>query len=148
MTGKAKIKIQTRPGTGFAVAVAAIALLSYSCSSSPPPAPEKTATPAPPALVLASKYGQGDGFNGRKTASGEPFDPNALTAAHRTLPFGTVLKVRNPKTDKSVEVRVNDRGPYVKNRLLDLSAAAAEKLGMGNAGVIPVEIETVTQPAN
>ena len=78
--------------------------------------------------VSASWYG--DELRGKKTASGETFNPHGFTAAHRTLPFGTCLVVGNPHNGKSVNVRVNDRGPFVKDRVLDLAAEAAKALGM------------------
>jgi rare lipoprotein A len=81
---------------------------------------------------------------GYKTANGETFDPNLLTAAHRTLPFGTKLRVTNEKTGKSVVVRVNDRGPFIPGRELDLSYSAAETLGMVEQGVGKVQM-TVLQ---
>ena len=87
---------------------------------------------------LASFYGKG--FEGKPTASGEPFDPQGLTAAHLTLPFGTCLEVQNIANGRTVRVRVNDRGPYVKGRLIDLSEGAARKLGMLDLGVAPVRI--------
>jgi rare lipoprotein A len=77
---------------------------------------------------------------GRRTASGERFDPNGLTAAHRTLPFGTRLKVTSLKTGKSVVVRVNDRGPFVRGRIVDLSLGAALILGLNRTGVAKVQI--------
>ena len=80
----------------------------------------------------ASFYGKG--FDGKKTASGEIFDKDDFTCAHRTLPFGTKLKVVRVKTGASVVVRVNDRGPYVKKRVLDLSEAAGKVLGFDKAG--------------
>ena len=80
---------------------------------------------------------------GKKTASGERYDPDAMTAAHRTLPLGTQLKVTNPKTDKSVVVTVNDRGPVPKDRMVDLSNAAAKELGMTKSGTAQVETEVV-----
>lgn len=86
-------------------------------------------------------------LSGRKTASGEPYDPKALTAAHRTLPLGTQVKVVNPKNDKSVVVTVNDRGPVPKNRVIDLSSAAADELGMKKSGVTRVETEVVGKTA-
>jgi rare lipoprotein A (peptidoglycan hydrolase) len=82
-------------------------------------------------------------LSGRKTASGERYDPAALTAAHRTLPLGTQVKVVNPKNDKSVVVTVNDRGPVPANRMLDVSSAAADALGMKKAGVTRVETQVV-----
>lgn len=78
----------------------------------------------------ASIYGEGDGLDGRKTASGEPLDSTAMTAAHKTLPIGTWILVHNLKTKEEVHVRINDRGPYHKKRILDLSSAAAEKIGL------------------
>lgn len=90
---------------------------------------------------IASWYG-GE-FNGRKTNSGEIFDENALTAAHRTLPFGTYLKVTFLETNKSTVVRVNDRGPHVKGRVLDLSKKAAEVIGLKPHGLGEVKIEVL-----
>ncbi|HZW46580.1 MAG TPA: septal ring lytic transglycosylase RlpA family protein [Microvirga sp.] len=84
----------------------------------------------------ASWYGPG--FHGRRTASGETFNTNALTAAHRTLPFGTQVRVVNKKTGKSVVVRINDRGPYAHGRVIDLSRASAEAIGL--KGVAPVTV--------
>lgn len=86
---------------------------------------------------LASWYGQG--FHNRRTASGERFDANGFTAAHRSLPFGTKLTVRNPSNNRTVVVRINDRGPHVGNRSLDLSRAAAKTLGILHRGTAPVE---------
>lgn len=90
---------------------------------------------------VASWYGEE--FAGRTTANGEIFDPLQLTAAHRTLPFGTVLDVTNRKTGQSVRVRINDRGPYIENRLIDLSWAAAKEIGMVEEGVGEVELAVV-----
>jgi len=78
-----------------------------------------------------------------QTASGEKFNPNELTAAHRTLPFGTRLRVTNVATGKSVTVRVNDRGPYVRGRVVDVSYSAAESLGMVEKGVTNVKLDVV-----
>ena len=82
-------------------------------------------------------------FAGRRTASGVIFNPNKLYAAHRYLPFGTILKVKNLKNGRTVIVKVVDRGPYVRGRHLDLSYGAAKKLGMLNDGVIPFEAEVL-----
>lgn len=84
-----------------------------------------------------------DKFNGRKTASGEVFDNSKFTAANRTLPFGTNIKVTNLDNGKSVVVRVNDRGPYHSSRALDMSKAAFDEIGNTNHGTIPVEYEIV-----
>ena len=78
--------------------------------------------------VSASWYG--DELRGNRTASGEKFNPDGLTAAHKTLPFGTCLVVGNPRNGKSVNVRVNDRGPFAEDRVLDLAAGAARAIGM------------------
>ena len=78
--------------------------------------------------VSASWYG--DELRGNRTVSGEKFNPDGLTAAHRTLPFGTCLVVGNPRNGKSVKVRVNDRGPFVNDRVIDLAAGAARAIGM------------------
>ncbi|MBI5277514.1 MAG: septal ring lytic transglycosylase RlpA family protein [Burkholderiales bacterium] len=81
---------------------------------------------------LASWYGQR--FHGRRTASGERFDMHELTAAHRTLPFGTVVRVQSLVNGRTVDVRINDRGPFLRKRVIDLSRAAAEALGLLEAG--------------
>ncbi|WP_298737221.1 septal ring lytic transglycosylase RlpA family protein [uncultured Chitinophaga sp.] len=82
-----------------------------------------------------------DKFEGRRTASGETFHQNAMTAAHRTLPFGTKVKVINLANGRSVKVRINDRGPFAQGRIIDLSKKAARKLGIISTGVAPVEIQ-------
>lgn len=87
----------------------------------------------------ASWYGPG--FNGKKTASGEKFDMYKLTAAHKKLSFGTKVRVTNLKNGKSVIVKINDRGPFVKGRVIDLSKKAAQEIDMINAGHVPVKIE-------
>jgi peptidoglycan lytic transglycosylase len=89
----------------------------------------------------ASWYGKK--FHGRKTASGERYNMYQLTAAHKTLPFGTKVKVTNMDNGKSVVVRINDRGPFVKGRIIDLSRAAAKKVDMINAGVAFVKVEII-----
>ena len=88
---------------------------------------------------LASWYGKQ--FAGKKTASGERFDPNKLTAAHKTIPFGTQVRVTHRA--KSVVVRINDRGPHVKGRVIDLSRAAAEQIGIRQRGVGRVSLEVL-----
>jgi rare lipoprotein A len=96
--------------------------------------------------VVASWYG--DELRGRLTAAGLPFDPDARTAAHRTLPFGTVLRVENPANERAVRVVVIDRGPFVEGRDLDLSRAAADRLGITDRGVaeVTIEVEREGQP--
>jgi len=102
--------------------------------------PDSAGGPEPGTRIdgMASWYGQQ--HQGRPTASGEAFDMNKLTAAHRTLPFGTRLRVTNVENGKTVVVRVNDRGPHVPGRVLDLSYRAAQALGMTDAGVARVEV--------
>lgn len=90
---------------------------------------------------VASWYG--GKFQGRLTANGEVFDTNQLTAAHRTLPFDTIVRVTNRTTSESVEVRINDRGPFVDNRVIDLSRAAATRIGLTATGIAPVDLEIV-----
>jgi rare lipoprotein A len=85
-----------------------------------------------------------DDFHGRKTANGETFNMNELTAAHRFLPFGTSVKVTNMRNGKDVIVRINDRGPYIKGRIIDLSAGAAKKLGIMQSGIVKVKLEAYT----
>ncbi|MFO7729465.1 MAG: septal ring lytic transglycosylase RlpA family protein [Spirochaetia bacterium] len=89
----------------------------------------------------ASWYG--GKFQGRQTASGEVFDTNQLTAAHKTLPFGTVVEVTNLDNGKSIEVRINDRGPFVEGRIIDLSRAAATKIGLMSSGIAPVKVKII-----
>ena len=90
----------------------------------------------------ASWYGHP--HHGRRTSSGEIYDMNKLTAAHRTMPLGTRVLVTNLDNGRTVEVRINDRGPFRKNRMLDLSYAAAQRLGAVGEGVIPVTLKIVT----
>ena len=115
--------------------LAALLLLS-ACSS------QRTTPPASDTFSgQASWYGAQ--HQGKKTASGERFNQHALTAAHRTLAFGTRVKVTNTRNNKSVTVRVNDRGPYIKGRIIDLSRAAANKIDMLNSGVAPVRLQVL-----
>jgi rare lipoprotein A len=91
----------------------------------------------------ASWYGRF--FHGRRTANGERYDMHALTAAHKTLPLGSYVRVTNPDTSRSVVVRINDRGPYVRSRVIDLSYAAAKAIGMQHLGTARVKIEGLSQ---
>ena len=88
---------------------------------------------------VASYYA--DSLDGNPTASGEPYDKGAMTAAHRTLPFGTQVKVTNLSNQKEVVVRVNDRGPHAKSRIIDVSGAAAKKLELMDAGTAKVRLD-------
>jgi rare lipoprotein A len=90
---------------------------------------------------VASYYA--DRFQGRKTASGARYEKTALTAAHKTLPLGTKVRVTNLKSGESVEVQINDRGPHIKGRVVDLSKAAARELGMTGLGLVKVQVEVI-----
>lgn len=120
---------------GTAACLAILGAVLPGCGGGPRPATE-----APPLQEgLASYYG--DQFHGRSTASGEPYDKDAMTAAHRTLAFGTMVRVTRVDDGRAVVVRVNDRGPFVEGRIIDLSRKAAEQLGMIADGVVRVRIE-------
>lgn len=130
--------------------LAALGLAVATVPGCAPPPPERTALAqplvpppkAPPAYDqkgVASWYGRA--HKGRETASGERFDDKALTAAHRSLPFGTRVRVTNLDNGRSVDVRINDRGPTVKGRLIDLSSKAASALGIKDDGVADVGLE-------
>ncbi len=117
-------------------------------------APAPIAAPAPKMAAPAAASGDasegkvahyGAKFNGRKTASGEVFNVEAMTMAHKTLPFGTRVKVTNLANKKSVVVRVNDRGPSSPDRIGDLTTGAARKIGMTKAGVVDARLEVVGQ---
>ncbi len=111
-----------------------------------PAPPNKADTPAPKSELegLASYYAEP--YHGRRTASGEIFDSyNDMTAAHRTLPFNTVVRVTNKKNSQSVEVRINDRGPFVDGRVIDLSFKAAQKIDIVRGGVAPVKLTIVKE---
>jgi rare lipoprotein A len=120
-------------------------------SDAPPPAAAPMAPAAPPPAAargdamegLAAYYS--DRLEGRKTASGQIFDQKLLTAAHPTLAFGTKVKVTNTKNNRSVVVRINDRGPTQAGRVIDLSRAAAGKLNMLRGGLTPVKLEVVAE---
>ncbi|RLE39676.1 hypothetical protein DRJ12_00250 [Candidatus Acetothermia bacterium] len=93
---------------------------------------------------IASWYGPG--FDGRHTANGEIYDMNGISAAHKTLPFGTIVQVVDLETGKSVIVRINDRGPFIKGRIIDLSKGAAEKLGIIDKGITKVGLRIIRWP--
>ncbi|MGW8267593.1 MAG: septal ring lytic transglycosylase RlpA family protein [Longimicrobiales bacterium] len=121
-------------------------LVGGSSASPPSPVPEAPETPEASSSAwtqtgVASWYGED--FHGRDTASGEPYDMNDLTCAHPTLSFGTRLRVENLDNGRSVIVRVNDRGPFAKSRILDVSRKAAQELGMIGPGTARVRISVV-----
>jgi len=133
------------------ISVTAACLLALAClhtASAQNTAPAAPAAPtAPTAAVTDVSEGKiawyGKEFAGRKTASGQRFNPNAMTMAHKTLPFGTQVKVTNLANNRSVVVRVNDRGPTTPDRLGDVSLAAAQKLRMVRSGVVNAKLEVV-----
>jgi len=129
---------------GLAWFLVAGALVATGCASSPKYRSTEVAQPGQGARTgfyakgYASYYGRE--FHGKKTASGEVYNMYAMTAAHRTLPFGTVVEVENLDNGKKVVVRINDRGPFIPGRILDLSRAAARKLGMIGDGTALVRL--------
>lgn len=143
--------MNTFPGTvkfcrGCGQAALVLTLALFGCSEKEPDTTAKTKKESKATykeVGEASWYGPG--FHGRKTASGEIYDQHDMTAAHPTLPLGTDVEVTNLENKKKVEVEITDRGPYVKDRAIDLSKAAAKKLGMKEEGVSEVKIET-TEP--
>ena len=142
-----------RPAAPAAPPVAAAPVPQQPPAASTRPA-ERSATPPPPKAAVAPRSSvprKPDGlasyyahrYHGRRTASGERFDMRKMTAAHRTLPFGTRVRVTSVANGRSVVVRVNDRGPFVAGRVIDLSLAAARQLDMVRAGVTPVRVEVL-----
>jgi rare lipoprotein A len=132
-----------RPAAVLVLATAT--LLASGCSlvtrpTPPPPFPEEGQVE----MGIASWYGPG--FHGRTTANGETFDQEAMTAAHKTLAFNTVVRVDNLDNGRSIRVRINDRGPFVDRRIIDLSRRAARDLGMLDAGVARVRVVVVQTP--
>jgi rare lipoprotein A len=138
-------------GRSFGAPFAALLLLSASCrheaagTAAALTSPATQSGPAPQPAPVREQRGQAtyyaDSLAGRRTASGERYDPKGFTAAHRTLPFGTTVKVVRLDDGREVTVRINDRGPFAGDeRVIDLSRAAAETLGMISAGVVPVRV--------
>jgi len=123
-----------------------IVLSLFACSSYRP-APAKHANASKKYKIVKTQFGKASyyakKFQGRSTASGEKFDQRKLTAAHKKLPFGTKLRVTNTQNGKSVIVRVNDRGPFVKGRIVDLSRSAFTKIGDTKTGVLSVKVEVL-----
>jgi rare lipoprotein A len=126
----------------------AVAITMFGCSTQPAPEaqytlppPPQSVPPPPGKLEVASWYGPG--FVGHVTSDGEKFNPNELTAASKTLPLGSRVRVTNPENGRSVVVRINDRGPYVRGRSLDLSHGAAQKIGLCAEGVGHVRVKVL-----
>jgi rare lipoprotein A len=122
----------------LALAIGALVVASLAACAAKPPL---RVAPRYKATGLASYYGKK--FHGRRTASGERFNMHAMTAAHRNFKFGTRVNVINLKNKRSVTVRINDRGPFARGRIIDLSYAAAKKIGMIGDGVVRVKITVV-----
>ncbi|MBO7414263.1 MAG: septal ring lytic transglycosylase RlpA family protein [Fibrobacter sp.] len=129
------------PGCAGSASIASRPGYDRGYSSSKHPTSKKKAPIGTKISGSASYYGKG--FDGKKTASGEIFNQNAYTCAHKSLPFGTKLRVTRKSNGKSVVVRVNDRGPYAGKRILDLSTAAGKELGLDKAGHAEVEAEVI-----
>jgi rare lipoprotein A len=142
----------TRRATRLRLAALAVSLaFASACASRTPapvshPIPPEQVTPAWSEEGLASWYGGSDGFEGKPTASGEIFDGALLTAAHRDLPLGTIVDVTNVETGATVRVRINDRGPFVHGRIIDLSQSAARRVGVIAPGVAMVRL-TIAEAA-
>lgn len=157
------------PRAGRLPVLAVAALLAAGCQQpgdtgdrgrAPTSARTSARLPAPVPAVVPDSAGEGmrtfvqqgtaswygPGFHGRTTASGDRFDQNGLTAAHPSLPFETEVKVTNLENGRSVNVEINDRGPHEEGRIIDLSKAAAEKLGMTGDGTVPVRIQAKVVP--
>ena len=144
--------MRIRPAAAALLVVAAAGCSSSSSSSSsssrPPARPPAEPAPSFSAGVfaeegIASWYGGNDGFEGKPTASGEIYDSSLLTAAHRELPLGTIVEVASVDNGKTVRVRINDRGPFIKGRIIDLSRAAAERLDLIGPGIGRVRLSII-----
>ena len=122
-------------------AFAAMVLLLAACAQQAP----RPQAPSFSQVGVASYYAAK--FEDHKTADGERFDSKALTAAHRTLPIGTMVRVTNLQNQRSVVVRINDRGPFSRHRIIDLSPAAASALGIRDQGLMRVKVETLGEQA-
>ena len=123
-----------------------IALVGCAHRKAPPPTTVPKVTAARPGAVekgIASWYGEP--YHGRRTASGEVYDMHRVSAAHRTLPFGTLVRVTRRDTGKSVEVRINDRGPFIAGRIIDLSYGAARRINLDVDGIAPVKVEVLSR---
>jgi len=131
------------PNLLLRAATLAIGLALTSCATT---RPMRVESPPVEAQVGVASYYAGS-WHGRRTASGERFDMHELTAAHRTLPFGTRVRVTNLNNGREVIVRINDRGPWKKKRVIDVSYAAARKLGMIGPGTAKVRLDIVAESA-
>ena len=145
MTGR-RSRLRAAASASACLAACTLVFVSACSTRSRPvsrPVPPEEAVAGWSEQGLASWYGGADGFEGKPTASGEIYDSSLLTAAHRDLPLGTLVEVTNVETGASVRVRVNDRGPFVHGRVIDLSQAAARKIGVIGPGVAMVRLTIV-----
>jgi rare lipoprotein A len=158
----APLKRAATAGTSFLMLAAAWAFFLSACAGSRPTPEAKPGYPKPYKVLgkwyqplphssgfrqrgIASWYGED--FHGKKTSSGEIYNMHAMTAAHKTLPLGTYVRVHNLENNRNVDVRVNDRGPFVRDRVIDLSYAAAKEIGIVDSGTARVEIVALGTPA-
>ncbi|MCC6763388.1 MAG: septal ring lytic transglycosylase RlpA family protein [Deltaproteobacteria bacterium] len=140
MVGRGGESMQCRAGGRHVAVALALAVLAGCSTRAVAP------TPGHPQSGIASWYGPG--FHGQPTSSGAIYDQHALTAAHQKLPLGTRARVTNLENGKSVEVLINDRGPFAKGRIIDLSYGAAREIGMIGPGTARVRVDVVARPAN
>lgn len=135
--------MKRRATIGMAAAALAVALVYCGCGRRP-------VAVAPDAEPLSVQSGKASyyarKFQGRKTASGERYDRREMTAAHRRLPFGSIVRVTNLANGRAVLVRINDRGPWGRGRVIDISEAAAKEIDMIRAGVVRVKVEVMSRP--
>ncbi|MBI1896733.1 MAG: septal ring lytic transglycosylase RlpA family protein [Acidobacteria bacterium] len=136
--------VSKRKRAALAFLAAAVALLSFGCGR-----PKRVRLPAPPRIGdtehgVASWYGHP--YHGRRAANGEIYDMEKFTAAHRTLPFDTWVRVRNLANERTVDVRIQDRGPFVDGRIIDLSHAAAREIGLIGPGIARVRLTVIEPP--
>lgn len=152
VSGAAEVGIGRRAGAGGGgggaggIALAAVLVMGVALAACGGPSKPKgkrvgTAQPASGNVQYGKASWYGAGHDGGPTASGERYNKRAMTAAHRTFPMNTRVRVTSQVNGRSVTVRINDRGPFVRGRIIDLSEAAAEQLGMKEAGVVPVKVE-------
>jgi rare lipoprotein A len=139
--------MNNQTSTGLTAIVAATLALSTAAAADASVNPSQTPTPNTSRQLIAqsvgqaSFYGNNPGEGGPKTANGEMYNPGGLTAAHRTLPFGTRVRVTSARTGRSVVVRINDRGPFIGGRIIDLSTGAARAIGLTQTGVGNVRLD-------
>ena len=132
---------------GSGLIILMMSVLIAGCASRPSATTSTTASTKTKGLVGFTEKGQasyyGSKHQGKKTASGEPFKQELKTAAHKTIPFGAMVKVTNVDNEKSVVVRINDRGPFVRGRIIDLSSSAFNAIGSTAKGMLKVELEVI-----